>query len=134
MKLITAVLGIAAMCAIGISAQAQTTREKETRTIEVKDGKKISVSGCLKKNPGGGYMLMDGAGDLQYALVTDRDLTKQLGHLVSIRGKATDRRDAKLKIQVAVIQRPDRHGDRRALILARHRREAGHALYHRRVT
>src|SRR2546426_927969 len=102
MKRITAVFGIAAMCASGVAVQAQTTQEKETRTIEVKDGKKITVSGCLRRNPGGGYMLMDATGDLQYALATDKDLTSQLDQLVSIRGKATDRGAAKLKIESKV--------------------------------
>ena len=102
MKRITAVFGIAAMCAGGVAAQVQTTREKETRTIQVKDGKKISVSGCLRRNPGGGYMLMDAAGNLQYTLATDKDLTNQLDQRVSIRGRATDRGAAKLKIESKV--------------------------------
>ena len=39
-------------------------------------------------------------------------------------------RDPHLQVQVAMVQRPDRHRDRRALVLAGHGRKAGHALDH----
>ena len=99
MKCICAVFAAAAISSVGVLAQTQAAVETSTRTIDVKDGRKTTVSGCLEKNPGGGYMLTDGEGDLIYTLVTDKDLTPQLSRRVSIRGKATDLGDAKLMIE-----------------------------------
>jgi hypothetical protein len=100
MKLICAAFGIAAMCAVGVGAQTSTT--KGQTKIEVKDGKKVTVGGCLERNPGGGYMITNSAGGLKYALVTNRDLSKHIGHRVEVRGKATDRGDGKLEIESKV--------------------------------
>ena len=100
MKLICATFGVAAMCAIGLGAQSGTT---ETKTkVEVKDGKSVKVSGCLERNPGGGYMLTDREGGLKYALVTDDDLSKHLGHRIEVSGKAADKGDGKVKIDSKV--------------------------------
>jgi hypothetical protein len=100
MKLICATLGVAAMCAVGLGAQSGTT---ETKTkVEVKNGKSVKVSGCLERNPGGGYMLTDREGGLKYALVTDDDLSKHLGHRIEVSGKAADKGDGKVKIDSKV--------------------------------
>lgn len=99
MKLIGAALGIAAMCAVGAAAQTQTVKGHGKRTIEVKDGRKVSVSGCLERNPGGGYMLTNDLGGMKYALVTNKDLSNDIDHRVRVRGKATDRGDAKVKVE-----------------------------------
>jgi len=99
MKLIGAAFGIAAMCAMGAAAQTQTTHESGTQKIEVQDGKKITINGCLEPNPSGGYMLTTEDGAMKYALVTSKNLDKQLDHWVAVRGKATDRGDAKVKIE-----------------------------------
>ena len=55
MKLICTTFGLAAMLAVGLGAQSSTTKTKTK--VDVKDGKEIHVSGCLERNPGGGYML-----------------------------------------------------------------------------
>jgi len=102
MKLIGAAFAIAAMCAAGAAAQTQTTHEEDTKKIEIKDGKKVTVTGCLETNPAGGYMLLDETGDMKYALVTDRDLSKHVGERVAVRGKATDRGDARVKMESKV--------------------------------
>ncbi|HZR25392.1 MAG TPA: DUF5818 domain-containing protein [Vicinamibacterales bacterium] len=102
MKLICAAFGIAAMCAAGVGAQTKTVTDVGQRKIEVKDGKKITVTGCLERNPGGGYMLTNDEGGMKYDLVTNKDLANHVGHRVSIRGKATDQGDAKLKIESKV--------------------------------
>ncbi len=100
MKLIYAAFGVAAMCAVGLGAQTGTT---ETKTkIEVKDGKDVKISGCLERNPGAGYMLTDRSGGMKYALVTNDDLSKHLGHRVEVKGKAADKGDAKVKIESTV--------------------------------
>lgn len=99
MKLIGAAFGIAALCAMGAAAQTQTTHESGTQKIEVQDGKKITIDGCLEPNPSGGYLLTSEAGDMKYALITDRNLDKQVNKWVQVRGKATDRGDAKVKVE-----------------------------------
>jgi hypothetical protein len=106
MKLICATFGLAAMCAVGLGAQSGT---KTTKTkIDVKDGKEITVSGCLDKNPGGGYMLTTTSGAMKYAVVTDDDLSKHVGHRVELKGKATDRGDGKMKIESTVKDGDDK--------------------------
>jgi Protein of unknown function (DUF5818) len=100
MKLICTAIGIAAMCAVGVGAQTGTTTEKTT--VEVKDGTKITISGCLEQNPAGGYMLTTTTGAMKYALVTNRDLAKHVGHRLQVRGKATDRGDGKVTIETKV--------------------------------
>jgi hypothetical protein len=40
----------AMMCAIGVSAQAQRTREEEARTDRGKDGKKISLTDLSQRH------------------------------------------------------------------------------------
>jgi|SRR5205814_6067538 len=98
MKFITAFC-LAACCAVGLGAQSSTTETKTKTKIDVKDGKDITVSGCLAVNPGGGYMLTDRKGDQKYALVTDDDLSKHVGHRMEVKGKAADRGDGKVKIE-----------------------------------
>jgi hypothetical protein len=102
MKIITAAFCLAAISAVGLGAQSGTTETKTKTKIDVKDGKKITVEGCLAENPGGGYMLTTTRGDLKYALVTDDDLAKHVGHRMEIRGKAADRGDGKVKIETTV--------------------------------
>ena len=102
MKLINVTFAVAALCAATAAAQTQTSRQEDTKKIEIQDGKKVTVLGCLEQNPAGGYMLVDREGDLRYALVTDKDLDKHIGERVEVRGKATDRGDAKVKIESKV--------------------------------
>ena len=97
MKTICAAFGLAAMCAVGLGAQSATTKTKTK--MEVKDGKEITIGGCLEKNPGGGYMLTTTTGAMKYALITDDDLSKHVGHRVEVHGKAADRGDGKVKIE-----------------------------------
>lgn len=99
MKIISSALCLAAICAVGLGAQSGTTETKTKTKIDVKDGKTVTVSGCLAANPGGGYMLTNMRGDQKYALVTDDDLSKHLGHRMEVTGKAADRGDGKVKIE-----------------------------------
>jgi hypothetical protein len=100
MKLFTAVFGLAALCAVGVTAQSSETRT--TSKVTIKDGTPVKVTGCVKAAPGGtGFVLTDVAdknGALRsYMLVSDRaDLSKHVGHRVELSGKATDRGDAKI--------------------------------------
>jgi hypothetical protein len=106
MKIISTTLGLAAIFAVGLGAQSGTT---ETKTkVDVKDGKEISVSGCLERNPGGGYMLTTPSGSMKYAVVTNDDLSKHVGHRVELKGKAADRGDGKVKIESTVGKGDDK--------------------------
>jgi hypothetical protein len=102
MKLICAAFGIAALCATGAAAQTKETQEHGKQKVEVTDGKKITVTGCLERNPAGGYMITTETGGMKYDLVTNKDLSDHIGHLVAVRGKATDRGDAKVKVESKV--------------------------------
>ena len=103
MKLIGAALGIAAMCVVGASAQTTTRKVEEKNKVKVKEGKEVTTTGCVEKNPGGGYMLTDSTtGGMKRALVTDDDLSKHVGHKVEVKGDATDRGDARMKFESKV--------------------------------
>src|SRR5947209_1596395 len=104
MKLIAAAFCVSAACAVGVGAQTseQTTKSK----ISVKDGKEVTVTGCVEPMASGtGFMLTDAADKSgrvhSYMLVSDDDvdLSKHVGHRVEIKGKATDRGDAKIKTE-----------------------------------
>ena len=100
MKLMVAAC-LAACCAVGVAAQTteQTTKSK----LSVKDGKDVTVTGCVEPMASGtGYMLTnvaDKRGALHsYMLVSDDvDLTKHVGQRVEIKGKATDRGDQRIR-------------------------------------
>jgi hypothetical protein len=105
MKLIGAAFGIAEMCAAGAGAQTARPTDRAVdieKKIEVKDGKDITVNGCLERNPGGGFMITNEAGAMKYALVTTDDLSGHVGHRVEAQGIAADRGAAKVKIESAV--------------------------------
>ena len=103
MKLIGAAFGVAVLCAVGAGAQTQTTKTETKQKIEIKEGKEIKVVGCLEKSGAGGYMLTSTeSGRMKYALVTNDDLAKHVGHRVEVRGKATDKGDAKVTIETKV--------------------------------
>ncbi len=100
MKLISSALCLAAMCAVGLNAQSMKTKGKTK--VKVKEGQEMTISGCIAANPGGGYMLTTTTGDMKYALITNDDLSKHVGHRMEFMGKATDRGDAKMKIESKV--------------------------------
>src|SRR3954466_13845985 len=91
MKSINLALCVAAISAVGLGAQSATTETKTKTKIEVKDGKDVTVRGCLAPNPAGGFMLTTTSGDMKYALITDDDLSKDVGHRLEVKGKAAAR-------------------------------------------
>src|SRR5215470_3110596 len=101
MKLIGAAFGIAAMCAVGLGAQQATSTVDAKTKVKVKDGKEIHVTGCVERNPAGpGYLLTDRAtGGLKYMLVTNDDLSKHVGHMVEVKGDASDKGDGKVQTE-----------------------------------
>lgn len=102
MRPIAVAFAIAATCGIGAAAQTRTIHEQGKEKIEVKDGKKVTVHGCLERSANGGYVLADDQGGLKYELITDKNLSEDVGRFVAVRGKATDRGDAKVKIESQV--------------------------------
>ena len=102
MKLMLSAVAIAAACAVSAAAQTRTIHEQGKEKVEVKDGKKITIHGCLERAGDGGYIVTDDEGGLKYELITDKNLSDDVGHFVAVRGKATDRGDAKVKIESKV--------------------------------
>jgi len=115
MKLIgvTLALLIPVVYAPNIVAQSQT--ESKTK-VTVKDGKDVEVTGCVTQaGSGSGYMLTnvaDKKGELHsYMLVSaDSELSKHVGHRVQLKGKVTDRGDAKVSVETKTKTKVE-HGD-----------------------
>jgi hypothetical protein len=98
------IIGAAALAAafpIVTAAAGQTTTDKTK--VEIKDGKDVTVAGCLDRTTEGRFVLTTAeSGSLKYVLVTDDDLGKYVGHEVEVKGKAADRGNAKVKIEEKV--------------------------------
>jgi uncharacterized protein YdeI (BOF family) len=95
-------LTFVACCTVGLAAQTSTTEQKEKTKVEIKNGKSVTVTGCLERTVGAtGYILTDDSGRLKYAVVTNDDLSKYVGHQVQVKGNAADR-DATVKIEQKV--------------------------------
>jgi hypothetical protein len=104
MKLFAAALGIASLCAVALGAESMSQTEVKTKTkektkIEVKDGKDVTVAGCVEANGDDGYILTNDVGDFKYRLVTDDNLSKYVRHQVEVKGLAADRGDGKVKVE-----------------------------------
>jgi hypothetical protein len=95
-------MAVAAFCAAGLAAQEIKTTTKEKTKFEVKDGKDVTVTGCVDKFVDGGYMLTNDVGDLKYVLVTKENLSKYVGRRVEVKGLSTDDGEGKLKIEKEV--------------------------------
>jgi hypothetical protein len=90
-------LGVLLMCA-GAAAQSTTAEHHEKTKIEVKDGKRVTLTGCVAR-AADGYVLLDRDGGFKYALVTDDNLSKFVDRRVEVKGTAADRGDGKVKIE-----------------------------------
>ena len=116
MKIIVAAICAAALCAAGLSAQ--TSERTTSSKITVKEGKDVSVTGCIERSATSetGFLLTkvaDKRGTLHsYVLVSEdnEDLAKHVGHLVKIEGKAADRGYGKVKIETRTTTK-DNHDD-----------------------
>ena len=97
-------IGLAAMCAAGLTAQTQETKTSTNTKIEIKGGKDVRVTGCLERRPNGDYILTEARENRRqepsrYALVTSEDLSKHVGERVEIQGKAVANGDGKVSIE-----------------------------------
>lgn len=113
MKLIGIAFGLAACCSVGIAQAGQTESKSK---VTVKDGKDVSVTGCVEPTASGtGFMLThvaDKSGAMHnYMLVSDDgDLSKHVGHRMQLDGKVTDKGDGKVKVETKTKMKVE-HGD-----------------------
>jgi hypothetical protein len=89
------ILGAVVATACSVSLSAQSTAVKSETKVTVKDGKDVTVTGCLgRAADGNGFMLTDVEGrdvkSRSYILVGDDDLDDHLGHLIEVKGKASN--------------------------------------------
>jgi hypothetical protein len=91
----------------GITAQSN---DKPKTRLVVEDGKELTVTGCVGRNPDGGYTLTNAAGKdgatgsyILARLKDDEDeledLKNHVGHRVEITGKAADKGDGRIKVE-----------------------------------
>ena len=75
----------------------------------VEDGKDLTVTGCVGRNPDGGYTLTNAAGKDgptgSYILASLKgddavdDVKDHVGHRVEIKGKAADKGDGRIRVE-----------------------------------
>lgn len=98
-------LVLAVGCAAVVSAQTQTTEVKSKTKIEVKDGKDVTLTGCVERIANSDGFLLSKIGgspdpNASYQLVFGSDdLAKHVGHTVEIKGKAADVEGGKVKTE-----------------------------------
>jgi hypothetical protein len=108
---------VALALGLAVPAGAQSTKVKSETKIEIKDGKDVTLTGCVQSHPdstgGARYQLTDVAdkdGRLgAYLLVgEDEDVSRHVGQLVEIKGKAADQDEGKVKVKTKTkIDRDD---------------------------
>lgn len=97
-------IGFAAALALAGSV-ALTAQTESKSKVEVKEGKDVTVTGCIAKSASGtGYMLThvaDKQGMMHdYILAaSEEDYSKHVGHRVTIEGKVADKGDGKVKVE-----------------------------------
>lgn len=106
MKCVRCISATVCVLALGaVSVIAQSTESQVKSKITVKDGKSVTVTGCVAPSTTStGFVLTnvsDKTGPLpNYQLVAaDGELSKEVGHRVMLSGTATDRGDGKVKIE-----------------------------------
>ena len=105
-------LGIFAAVTISaaLASAASAAQDKPKTRIIVEDGKEMTVTGCVGRNPDGGYTLTNAAGKDgeagSYILARLKDdddglddLKDHVGHRVEIKGKAADKGDGKIRVE-----------------------------------
>jgi len=116
-KIIGTVFALPFVCAVGLIAQSQETTTKTK--IEVKDGKEMTVAGCVQQmSDDKRFVLMDNSDRdgvvHRYMLVTDEvDLSKHVGHRVEISGKAADRGDGKVETRTTTTTKIENDDDKK---------------------
>ena len=102
------ICGVATTLALATTVVAAQDTSK-TRVI-VEDGKEMTLTGCVQRNPDGGYTLTNAAGKdgvvsgYILARLDDKDdelddLKDHVGHRVEIKGRAADRGEGKIRVK-----------------------------------
>jgi len=102
---------LALACSVGLAAQTATVKTESK--VDVKNGKEVTVTGCLARSASGtAYLLNNVEGkdvtSKSYILVGD-DLDSHIGHFIEIKGKASNiGDDAKVEVKTKTkIERDD---------------------------
>ena len=107
-KFACSVVAIIGLASIPVGVAGQEDKVKSETKLEVKDGKDVTLTGCVERLPD-----PDGATQYQLTNVADKknelhsyllvgaenDLQNHVGHMVEIKGKAADREDGKVKVK-----------------------------------
>ena len=101
---------LALACSVGLAAQSTTVKSESK--IEVKDGKDVTVTGCVARSASGTAFTLTnvegrGVTSRAYILVGDDDLDEHVGHLVQVKGKAANVGDDG-KVEVKTKTKVDR--------------------------
>lgn len=106
----TAVLAVA----VAGGAAAQSTKVKTETEISVKNGKDVTLTGCVARSASGTAYLLNnaegkGAASRSYILVGDVDLDSHIGHMIEVKGKASNASDdAKVEVKTKTeVERDD---------------------------
>ena len=102
---------LALACSVGLAAQSATVKSESK--VDVKDGKEVTVTGCLARSASGTAYLLNnvegkGVTSKSYILVGD-DLDTHIGHFIEIKGKASNiGDDAKVEVKTKTkVERDD---------------------------
>jgi hypothetical protein len=110
-------IGLAAMCAAGLTAQTQETKTTTNTKIELKGGRDVTLIGCLDRNSNGDYLLTRVPTNRrkeasQYTLITSEDLSKHVGERIEIRGKVVVNGNGKVSVESTTKTEVDNGTDR----------------------
>jgi hypothetical protein len=110
-------IGLAAMCAAGLTAQTQETKTTTNTKIELKGGKDVTLIGCLDRNSNGDYLLTRVPTNRRkeashYTLITSEDLSKHVGERIEIRGKVVVNGNGTVSVESTTKTEVDNGTDR----------------------
>ena len=102
---------LALACSVGLAAQTATVKSESK--VDVKNGKEVTVTGCLARSASGTADLLNNVEgkdvtSKSYILVGD-DLDTHIGHFIEIKGKASNiGDDAKVEVKTKTkVERDD---------------------------
>ena len=100
-----------ALAAALVASSVVAAQDKPKTRVIVEDGKEMTLTGCVQRNPDGSLTLTNAAGKygdassyILTALNSDDDerlddLKDHVGHRVEIKGKAADRGEGKIRVK-----------------------------------